>query len=295
MMRILSTYLYVNQRLTPGVLAEIERVLGGSQPAGVEIFCARRHFDYRSAEEIRELADWFGDHRLKLHSVHAPTSREKSANRENAAPISIANPERVRRRDAVDEIKYALEVAEKIPFRVMVLHLGGREAMDGRQRDAAFSSLEHLVVFAKQRGVTLALENTPGEMATPSNLRHLIEDTRLHDLRLCFDVGHAHMGDGVEPSFEVMGEYVVTTHVHDNHGERDDHLLPYQGTVNWWAALRTLAQARPASPLPRVMELKEPPGVAAAKILEQVPGVFEKLERAQQELRPGREDKPSAA
>jgi sugar phosphate isomerase/epimerase len=294
-MRILSTYLFVNQRLSPALLAEVERVLGASQPAGVEIFCARRHFGYRSAEEIRELADWFDGHRLKLHSVHAPTSREISANRENAAPISIADLERVRRIDAVDEIKYALELAEKIPFRIMVLHLGGREPLEGRQRDAAFSSLEHLVVFAKQRGVTLALENTPGEMATPSSLRHLIEDTRLHDLRLCFDVGHAHMGEGVEASLDATRELVVTVHIHDNHGERDDHLLPYQGTVNWWATLRALAQARPANPLPLVMELKEPAGGSAAKVLEQVPGVFEKLERAQQELRSAREDKPSAA
>ena len=101
-----------------------------------------------------------------------------------------------------------------------------RDAADPRRFDAAFSSLEHLRIFAKQRGVTIALENTPGELATPANLRQFITDTRLTDLRLCFDIGHAHLGDGVLPSLETMRELVVTAHIHDNHGDKDEHLPP---------------------------------------------------------------------
>src|SRR3989449_4714930 len=109
--------------------------------------------------------------------------------------------------------------------------------MDPRKWDAAFNSLEHLMLFAKHRGVTIALENTPGGLATPANLRQFIAETRLHDLRLCFDTGHAHMEDGVGPGFETMRELVVTTHVHDNRGEKDEHLLPYEGTIDWDAAV----------------------------------------------------------
>jgi sugar phosphate isomerase/epimerase len=152
-----------------------------------------------------------------------------------------------------------------------------------------------LIVFAKQRGVTLALENTPGSLATPTNLCHLIEDTGLSDLRLCFDAGHAHLGDGVETSFEFMRDLVVTAHVHDNHGERDEHLLPFQGSINWWALLRVLAQSRQGDSLPLVMELKDPGNGAASKLLEQLIAVFEKLERAAAELRPLRNGRPSAA
>ena len=66
MQRVLSTYLFVGQNLTAGLLAEIER-------AGipeVEIFCARRHFDYRAAETVRELKEWYAEHALKVHSMH---------------------------------------------------------------------------------------------------------------------------------------------------------------------------------------------------------------------------------
>ena len=285
MQRVLSTYLFIHRKLTPALLAEIARA---GIPA-MELFCARPHFDYRSPPEVRELADWFSGHELALHSVHAPTDRDFSPRRESGVPISICDLERVRRLDAVDEVKRALELAEFVPFRFLVQHVGtSREALDPRKWDAAFTSLEHLRVFAKQRGVTIALENTPGELATPVNLRHFIEQTRMQDLRLCFDTGHAHMEDGVESSFATMRELVVTTHVHDNHGEKDEHLLPYEGTIDWDATALALAGGTAAAPeLPIVLELKDHAAVAApldqaavASMLHAARGVFDKFELA---------------
>ncbi len=255
MQRVLSTYLFANRKLTSAALDDIARA---GIPA-IELFCTRSHFDYRSPQQVRELADWLSGHHLALHSVHAPTDRDASPGRESGVPISICDPERLRRLDAVDEVKRALDLAEFIPFRILVQHVGvARESLDTRKWDAAFNSLEHLLLFAKQRGVAIALENTPGELATPGNLRRFIEETRLHDLRLCFDTGHAHMEDGLETGFETMRELVVTTHLHDNHGERDEHLLPYDGTINWDAAVKLLARGTPAAQeLPFVLELKE--------------------------------------
>lgn len=276
MQRVISTYLYVNQKLGSTLLAEIEATGVGA----VEIFCDRLHFDYRSPEVVRSIASWFTDHRLKLHSLHSPTSRDFTTRRESHTPISISDPERVRRLDAVDEVKRALEVAEQIPFRYLVQHLGAsREQPDPRRYDAAFNSLEHLMMFAKQRGVTIALENTPGELAAPDALRHFITDTRLTDLRLCFDTGHAHMEDGVERSFEVMRDLVVTTHLHDNKGERDEHLPPFAGTIDWPGTLKLFASA-PAAPdgLPLVLELKD--SGARAIPLEEMKTVFARFEES---------------
>jgi sugar phosphate isomerase/epimerase len=252
----------------------------------VELFCARTHFDYRSAPEVRELDDWLAERNLAVHSLHAPTDRDLSPVRESGVPISICDLERLRRLDAVDEIKRALDLAECIPFRFLVQHVGSsRESADPRKWDAAFNSLEHLIVFAKQRGVTIALENTPGGLATPANLRHFIEDTRLHDLRLCFDTGHAHMEGGVERSFETMRELVVTTHMHDNHGEKDEHLPPFEGSIPWDATLKAMAGAF-AGGLPAVLELKEQsqsPQLdqeSLTSALRAARGAFEKLEQS---------------
>ncbi len=270
MHRIISTYVFRNQKLTPALLDEI----AAAGLNGVEIFCDRAHFDYRLPEAVRTLAEWVKEHSLKIHSLHSPMSRDLAPQRESGVPISISDTERLRRLDAVDEVKRALEVAEQVPFHYLVQHIGAsRESADGRRLDAAFNSLEHLAVFAKQRGVTIALENTPGELASPATLRHFIADTRL-DLKLCFDTGHAHLEDGVESSLDIMRDLVVTSHVHDNHGERDEHLPPYDGTIDWNAALKGLADA--ADALPLVLELKD--AAVEHKPLERIAAVFARLE-----------------
>jgi len=271
-MRVLSTYLFRSQRLGPALLTEIEQ----SGIPQIELYCARSHFDYRSPQALRELADWLDHHDLCVHSVHAPTSREMGVARENSIPISVSDLERVRRQDAVDEIKRAIEIAEAVPFRFLVLHVGaGRESDDPRRTEAAMGSLEHLCLFAKQRGVVIALENTTGDYASPSALRQFITDTRLHDLRLCFDVGHAHLWEGVRPSFDAMRDLVVTTHLHDNSGQRDDHLFPYQGSIDWDAAMAALATA--GEELPMVLEVRE--SSSDTKPLPAAVSAFERLER----------------
>jgi len=272
MKRVLSTYRYINQRLTNILLAEIAR----AGISSVEIFCASSHFIYGSPQHVRELADGLAGNSIELHSLHSPTERNFAEGRDSGASISIADTERIRRIDAVDEVKRALEVAERIPFRYLVQHMGHScDAFDPRKMDAAFTSLELLTVFAKARGVSIVLENTPSELGSPDALAHFVKETHLRDLRFCFDIGHANLDPGVAPAFEAMRDLVVTTHIHDNHGEKDEHLLPYGGAIDWDAALRMLAAA--PHTLPVVLELKEQ--TAGTPSLDQAQAAFDKIEK----------------
>jgi len=277
MQRILSTYVFVNRKLTAALIGEAAR----AEANAIELFCSRGHFDYRSAEDGRELASWLSGNNLTLYSIHSPTHRDFHLSRESGAPLSISDPERLRRQEAVDEIKRALDLVEQVPFRYCVQHVAGlRDVADERRWDAAFSSLENLSLFARHRGVTLALENTPGEMATPSNLKHFLERTRLTSVKLCFDAGHANLEGDIPSALETSRDLIVTTHLHDNRGERDDHLLPYEGTIDWSAILPALP---PGTPI--VLELKEPAVAAGssdvqafAETLNGVRTVFDKFE-----------------
>jgi len=270
--RILSTYRYVNQPLLPELLASIA---SAGIPA-IEVFCGSEHFGYESPRTVREFRGCLDEYGLKLQSVHAPTERGSGAGRSSGVPISISDPERIRRVDAIDEVKRALEIAETIPFNYLVQHMASsRQPVDPRNLDAAFSSLEHLMLFAKQRGVTIAIENTPHELGSPESLAEFVKQTRLNDLRFCFDIGHAHMSDSVAAGLEWMRDRIVTAHLHDNHAEKDEHLLPFDGTIDWHAALGALASA-PESPA-FVLELKErAPGTPS---LDQVRAAFDKLEK----------------
>jgi sugar phosphate isomerase/epimerase len=271
MQRLLSTYLFVSRKLTPELLGQI----AGAGFEGLEIFCTRSHFEYSMKSEIRAMAGALEAHKLQLVSLHAPTTRDISAMRESGMPLSICEVERVRRIEAMDELKRAIDVADDLPYSRLILHMGGsRETADPRKRDAAFSTLEHLILHAHHAGVTICVENTNTEMGDPNYLRAFVDETRLTGLRFNFDIGHAHLAElpeneRIEKSFSPLRELVASVHLHDNHGEKDEHLPPYDGSIDWPAAIKMLNTA-PETNLPLVLELKEKTGPEAPSATEQL-------------------------
>ena len=284
MERLLSTYLFVSRKLTRELLGQI----ADAGFTGVEIFCSRAHFDYTSRAEARDIGAMLDSLGLTLTSLHAPTSRDLSATREGGQPLSICEVERVRRIEAMDELKRASDIAEDLPFPRMIFHMGGtRETADPRKRDAAFSSLEHLILHARHLGVTICVENTTSEMGDPAYLRSFYDETRLTGLRFNFDIGHAHLADGpeeerVEKGFAPLRDLVVGAHIHDNHGEKDEHLPPYDGTINWESAIKVLKTA-PVSDLPLLLELKEKTGPDAPGAQEQLAADSKAWDRFEEE------------
>ncbi len=284
MRRILSTYLFVSRKLTTELLGQIAEA--GFE--ALEIFTTRSHFDYTTKQEVQAMASFLSQHRLALASLHAPTSRDISATREGGAPLSICEVERVRRIEAMDELKRVIDVAEDLPYSRLILHMGGsRETADPRKRDAAFSSLEHLVLHAHHAGVTIAIENTTSEMGDPAYMRTFVDETRLTGLRFNFDIGHAHLADGPEAervgkAFAPLRELVVSAHIHDNHGEKDEHLPPYEGSIDWESAVKTLKSA-PEENLPLTLELKEKSGHETPSTAELLAAASESLDRFERE------------
>jgi sugar phosphate isomerase/epimerase len=272
--RALSTHGFAEHRLTT---AWLERIWQAGIPL-VEIFCARQHFDYRNRAQIAELGYWFRDSELKLHSVHAPLYTDEFWGRSGPdAVINIAEPVKAKRLKMVDEIKRALETAESVPFRYLIQHIGLKEAeFNDRAVDAAFSSLEEIVLFARQRGVEVLIENTPNQLSSAERLLMFFELTHLN-LNVCFDLGHAHMHEGVENAYRILKSRIRSIHVHDNNGEEDQHLYPLLsegGTIDWSRAMQVLRSQPNQYPL--LLELKEVPEMGNS--VEMARRIFDRLE-----------------
>src|SRR6266849_11199828 len=102
MLKAMSTYIYVNERLPPSLLDGLVR--GGAQ--AIEIFAARQHHDYANRKQhVREIADWFHTSGIPLHSLHAPMHADYEAGRSGAPPVNVAAIDRAQRIEAMDEIK----------------------------------------------------------------------------------------------------------------------------------------------------------------------------------------------
>jgi sugar phosphate isomerase/epimerase len=247
----LSTYLYVKERLGSHVL---DKILGAGF-RNIELFAARQHLDYTDRNHVRDVAQWFRDHDVTLHSVHAPLYSDADWGRLGGITVSIAYLERRLRIDSMDEIKRALEIAEQLPFRYLIVHMGlPEEEYDLSKFDAVMTSLEHLKVFAKDRGVQLLIENVPNELGTPERLVEFLQYTRLK-VKICFDTGHAHMTRGMHSAFEILRPYIASTHVHDNRHEKDDHLMPFDGEIDWTEAVRDLRSG--AGQFPVLFEIRD--------------------------------------
>jgi sugar phosphate isomerase/epimerase len=270
----LSTHLFVNHRLTTALLSRIHQ----AGIRAVEIFCARQHLDYHDKAQIAELGHWFRDSDLKLHSLHSPMYNDTIWGRSGPhAVVTITEPIKSVRLPMVDEIKRAIEIAEIVPFKHLVQHMGvGGEEFDMRKVDAAFSALEELTVFARQRGVEILLENIPNELSSAERLLQFNELTHL-GMNFVLDTGHANMNEGVAAAFNLMKERIRSTHIHDNNGKDDVHLFPLVsegGTTDWKKTMELLRSRGDQYPL--LLELKEKPEIANP--MDAVKEVFDKLE-----------------
>jgi sugar phosphate isomerase/epimerase len=271
MLRAMSTHVYIKQRLHPGLLDTMKR--GGAQ--AIEIFAATGHFNYIDREHIKELGNWFKAEGVELHSMHSPIYMNNEF-RSGGRPLNIVDMDKPTRIEAMDEIKRAAEVAEYIPFRFLIQHIGKTDEYDDpRKFESALSSVEHLRAFVRQLGVTLLLENTPNDLATPEKLKELLKALHYPDLGICFDFGHAHMMSSVHQAFGMLEDRIRSSHVHDNHRDKDAHLWPGEGSIDWSYAMQSLSAA-PQVPA-MVLEIE---GVEGQDVAAKMAETYRKLEEA---------------
>jgi len=220
----------------------------------VEIFAARQHFDYTSREHVAELAAWFSSNPLEAWSMHAPLFPDFEMGRAGAPAVNVLHPEKARRIAAMDEIKRALESAEYIHFRNLVVHLGERDdEWSLRSIEYALTALEHLDAFAHPLGVRLLVENLNSAPTTPEHLVEILESSHLDSVGVCLDLGHAHLTVGVREAITTLAGRISLVHAHDNYGLKDEHLWPGDGNIKWPATVAALNAL--TTPPPTVLEI----------------------------------------
>lgn len=238
----ISTHLYHEHRLDRGHLLELAE-FGFRE---IELFATVGHFDYHDERRIDQLAGWLAEAGLQLHSVHAPIVAHM-VNGQWGPPLSTAASAEQARVLAVGEARVAADIARRIPYSYLVAHLGVPESLQSSGGDnsqaAAIRSLEEMAAATSAVGVTLAVEVIPNRISEAERLVRMLED----DVELappgagiCLDMGHAFLMGDLADAIEIVSGHLVTTHVHDNAGKADDHLAPFEGSIDWPTALMSL-------------------------------------------------------
>lgn len=95
-----------------------------------------------------------------------------------------------------------------------------------------------LLQYAKGQDVTICLENLPMRkfsMASPLQILKFVKEMNDEYFKICLDTGHANFFPEVPLSDVVhqMGNEIKVLHVHDNMADRDFHLWPTKGIIDW--------------------------------------------------------------
>ena len=245
----ISTHLYHDHPLSRDHLVEI--AAHGFE--SVELFANRPHLAYESAAAIQTLQEALQDTGLRVHALHAPIAGALQGG-QWTAPYSIAAGKEPARGHAVSEVLASLDMARRVGAGTLVVHLGvpdgQRPSPDDNSEAAARRSIEELHAAAEIAGVRLALEVMPNRLSAAERLVAWIEeDLELADVGICLDFGHAHLAGDVVDAVETVSGHLLTTHVHDNHGRADEHLLPFEGGIPWEAVLMAVQKVGYDGPL----------------------------------------------
>jgi sugar phosphate isomerase/epimerase len=238
----LSTHVFLQQRLHPGLLDALHKSGAPDGVKTIEIFAARHHFDYSDRSAVRDVATWFRNAGVAA-TLHQPlylSDRGSGQWSRHVAPnINLIDSEKSHRITAMDEVKRALESAEQVPIEACVLHLGQKgDPWDTRALENSLTAIEHLKAFAHPLGVRLLIENLQNEITTPEHILEILRVGHFDRVGVCLDIGHAHLSHpennlGIDEAIALLRPRIAELHLHDNHGQHDNHLWPGTGTIDW--------------------------------------------------------------
>ena len=176
---------------------------------------------------------------LHLNSIHIHLYK-----RDPACDLATLDP--TAREKGLSDHRQAVDLAAALGGCILVTHdllIPEPEEEFGPEKRAAFlHNLGELAAYAAPKDVRLALENTgpSGYTGDPARLIGLMDDLGAANVGVVIDTGHRNLSGDPATALRLVQEHLITLHLHDNHGERDEHLLPGRGDIAWDEVMRGL-------------------------------------------------------
>ena len=193
-----------------------------------------------------------------------------------------SNPDELVRRRAMDIYHEEGRLGLELGGPMVVVHPGPPATNDNgpvtpqtrlARLDALTRSMEELAAWGTTMGVTFLIENIPANYhlgGHPEELAQMIRTINAPSLRMCFDVGHAHMTGNAAAALEACADVIAYLHVHDNDSLTESHMIPGRGSVDWPAIGRAIAKLPRHTPA--MLELFDLQPVIESEIAKGLPG-----------------------
>jgi sugar phosphate isomerase/epimerase len=186
------------------------------------------------SSKIKNLSDEVSTLSIEASQMHAPYGELDS---------QLASPDEATRSSGIRKAREWLQYASMLGVKVLVFHPACHKSGtaspsgDDWQQSKAWNRevFAEIGRFGREVGVRVALENRD-DPVFGSRLEDLLEIVQIDpdSLGVCLDTGHANINGFACGRFAIeLGEHLIATHIHDNDGRSDQHLLPFVGNIDW--------------------------------------------------------------
>jgi sugar phosphate isomerase/epimerase len=157
----------------------------------------------------------------------------------------------------------------EIPTAIM--HTTNRDAPHPNK--IGLTRFRKLIEKAEKNGVNIAIEN----VFMPEYMDYVFNNIESERLKFCYDSGHANC---FTPEIDMLAKYgdkLAALHLHDNDGSGDQHLLPFNGNINWEQIMAQLKRFKFDGPLALEVFARENDGTTAPQYLSEAMKRVQKL------------------
>lgn len=201
---------------------------------GVELGTPPNHFDPGDAALVRDVGRRLEVLDIRPVSIHAPFG----------GGLELSSTDARERQAAIGRIAVAAAALHRFGGSLVVVHptdIARHEADVERRLDHCADSLNAVAAICRAMSLRVALETPLPHLigGAPEEFDWLLG--RVDDsVVVCLDTAHATLGHNWDRFIALAGSRVVHVHANDHRGQRDDHLAPGEGTIDWRHIAATL-------------------------------------------------------
>jgi L-ribulose-5-phosphate 3-epimerase len=182
------------------------------------------HSGYHLSEGRERIKKICAKYDIIVDSIHAPFGKQRD----------ISSLDDSIRLNAIDAVKNAIDACKAIGCKILIIHLNSTlpdDELEDRTKKAK-QSLAQLIPYAKDNKVNIAIENLD-DADSVSLFEDILSIYKDENFGVCYDSSHANL---VPDPFDILKRYpnrIIALHISDNRGTSDDHILPYEGSIDW--------------------------------------------------------------
>lgn len=135
----------------------------------------------------------------------------------------------------VERYKNDIKKCHENNIPMVVMHITSKSEAP-MYNETGLKRIKEICDYAKSLNIKIAFENTK----IKGYQEYIIENIDNKNVGICFDSGHCHAHFKDEFDFNKFKNKIFAVHLHDNDQSDDQHLLPFDGTIDWNKTIKKL-------------------------------------------------------